>query len=300
MPQLAQNGWGVTHVKPSRSSSLSNYKAIPRTRTRMASLDTSSAPANATGTASKRARGHSAMVSVSLSPVSVETSLSLFFAASNAPASRRVLAYGHSRNTSDAFISRLHRCDPCRGRWGGRSSLFRRRRRKISIAQTWTASDPTTLVLNPAFPLGLEMELCYSQLPRLRHGPTCDSGGSTPSIGASRRSARKRKSLRGAKGDEEALMTLPSRPCAPSSLIVRGIFTTIAVDRGITALLDDTRGGRDQGRARGNPTNPRGQDEAQSRSTCWGLECLFQRRSLPSSIRSLSIQTCPQTGSETC
>ncbi|KAG0656051.1 UTP-glucose-1-phosphate uridylyltransferase [Rhodotorula mucilaginosa] len=122
----------------------------------MASLDTSSAPANATGTASKRARGHSAM----------------------------------------------------------RSSVpFRQR--KISIAQTWTASDPT--LSSPAFSLGSSI--------RSYATPSCHDlasayvrlGGQRPVTASAAREEKKKNSAWGRR--REATMTLLSRPCAPSSLV---------------------------------------------------------------------------------
>ena len=139
--------------------------------------------------------------SVSLSPSLPP--LSLFFATSGAPASPRVLAHGHSRSTSFGSAAACNACDPCRGRGGQRSSVpFRRR--KISIAQTWTASDPT--LVEPRVLFGFEhTELCYPQLPRLGLGLRATRrSASSDGVGGSRGEKEKLCVGQATRGDHDA------------------------------------------------------------------------------------------------
>lgn len=72
-------------------------------------------------------------------------------------------------------------------------------------------------------------------------------------------------------------MTLLSRPCAPSSLVVRGIYNDRCQQSDNGSLGRYARGSGPRG-PRGNPTHTGRMKHAQFRSTCWRLGRLFQYR----------------------
>lgn len=186
------NGWGVTHVEFSRSSSSIPLRVHRKAQNGLARhfLCTGQRHRHCLE-ARPRSLGHGeSRVS---RPLSKRPSLALLRGLGRYPRVRVCSPMDTLGVQAMPSSGACNAADPCRGRWGQRVVPFRQR--KISIAQTWTASDPT--LVEPRVPFESEhTELCYSQLLRLRLGLRA-TRGSAPSDGVAGSRGEKEKSAWG-------------------------------------------------------------------------------------------------------
>jgi hypothetical protein len=192
--------------------------------------------------------------SVSLSPSPSLPPLSLFFAASGAPASPRVLAHGHSRSTSDKFGRRLQRCGLVSRALG--TEVVRPLSAEENLDRPNVDGErPNSL--EPRVLFGFEhTELCYSQLPRLGLGLRATRrSASSDGVGGSRGEKEKLCVGQATRGDHDASLASLRALVARCP---RHLQRSLSIER--SRLSRAICEGLGPSRERGNPS-PHGQDE---------------------------------------